>query len=329
MATPQEILSSLGHFGYIKPSDRTQNQMDAHIAAVSSMPRFSVPGYVEPAGPVKIMLTDYWKHPLVVADIGMPFIGIHQVTGSCVAASEGDVLCTVGCVQRVVSDTPTKAFIPWWLFPYGLCRQAEGDRGEGEGAIDSVMGQTLKKYGIFDINAPGLPPLKKDDGIYTTKQVEMTWSSARNISQDFISLAAKFPLGTAAPMTGPADVKKAITSGYGILYGCDMFVSRGEIKGEGENAYVRGVYDHSGGHSTGWLGYWDHPNDGPLYLYSNQWPTDTYPTDPAGAGRCCVWIPESEVQKAFDDYGSGGGEAMALSNVNYFPAQPAVISGMI
>jgi hypothetical protein len=74
---------------------------------------------------------------------------------------------------------------------------------------------------------------------------------------------------------------------------------------------------------------WNHPNDGRLFLYSNQWPTSTYPKDPAGAGRCCVWIPESEMTKLFTQYGGDNGETVALSHLNYFPAQPSVLDLLI
>ncbi len=68
------------------------------------------------------------------------------------------------------------------------------------------------------------------------------------------------------------------------------------------------------------MGVWHHPTDGYLYLYWNQWPTSTYPKDPAGGVRCSVWLPESEVDKLFRTGGSGG-ETMALSHAPAFPVQ--------
>jgi hypothetical protein len=327
MATPQEILDALGHFGYITPEQRTQSQADAHQRALAGMPKLAMPKTTIPVG-TKIMLTDYWKNPLVIPDIGAAFIGFHQITGSCVGASCGDAVATLSCVQRTIADAPTKAMLPWWPFDYGRCRLAEGDRGQGEGAVDSVMGQTILQ-GVLPYPQSGLPAFGTDDGLYLTSQIEMAWSDGSTIPAGDITIAKQFPVGTVTPVNSPDDIANGIANGYPTLYGCSRYIGHGQIKGEGQDAYVVGHYDGNGGHSTCFLGVWNHPTDGMLFLYSNQWPTDTYPTDPAGAGRCCVWTTESEVAKVFSRYGGGDGESMALSHLNYFPAQPAVISGFI
>jgi hypothetical protein len=307
--------------GWISPKDRTNEQHDAHAKAMAAMPKFAIPGHADPAGPVKVMLTDFWKKPEVVADVGFAFTGFHQLTGSCVGASSGNAVATLAAVQRCISGAPTKAMVPWWPFSYGRTRLAEGDRGQGEGAIDSVMGQTLAKEGVFAITESGLPQFKTDDGLYLTNALEMQWSDGSRIDPKWGGVAKEHPVGGMAPLNNPADIKAAVLNGYPVLDGCELYVGHGSIKGSGDNAYVAGHYDGRGGHSTCILGYWDHPNDGPLYLYSNQWPTQTYPTDPAGAGRCCVWIPESEMAKLFTQYGGDNGETMALSHLNWFPAQ--------
>lgn len=306
--------------GWIDPADRTPEQNKAHADAVAAMPNFAMV-YTSP-GPVKIMLTDFWKTDEVKTDIGREFIGFHQLTGSCVGASEGNAVFTLGGVQRHLSEGATRAFIPWWPFPYGRCRFNEGDRGQGEGAIDSVMGQTLKDEGVFACTEGGLPTFSDDDGLYLTSRLELQWSDgASKLVTAWLPVAKEHPVGTVAPLYSTDDIKAAIVNGYPVLDGCSHYIGHGKIVGSGDQAYVNGVYDGRGGHSTCWLGYWDHPNDGPLYLYSNQWPTSTYPKDPAGAGRCCVWVKESEVKKLFTMYGGGNGETMALSHLDYFPAQ--------
>ena len=316
MATPP--------LGFIEPKDRTQDQHDAHARALAKQVAF---GLAPPSvGPVKVMLTDFWKNPTVIADAGMEFTGFHQLTGSCVGASAGNAIFTLAAVQRLLAENPTKAFIPWWPFPYGRTRYNEGDRGQGEGAVDSVMGQTLHGEGVFEITQTGLPQFKTDDGFYLTSSLEYQWSDGARIDPKWGAIAKANPVGGVAPLSSPADIKAAILNGYPVLDGCSMYCGNGSIAGSGDNAYVRGHYDGRGGHSTCFLGYWDHPNDGPLYLYSNQWPSSTYPKDPAGAGRCCVWMPESEVQKLFSQLGGDGGETMALSHLNYFPAQPDLLN---
>lgn len=308
--------------GWIAPQDRTKEQTDAHERALARHVNFTLSPVT--AGPVKVVLTDFWKNPLVVQDTGIAFTGFHQLTGSCVGASSGNAQFTLAAVQRTLAQGATKAFVPWWPFAYGRTRQAEGDRGQGEGAVDSVMGQTLNTQGTFDIRQSGLPSFKTDDGWYLTEQLEMQWSAGASIAQNWVDLAKPNVIGSVATLNSPADIKAAVINGYPVLDGCDNYVGHGSVNGSGDTAYVAGRYDARGGHSTCILGYWDHPNDGPVYLYSNQWPTSTYPTDPAGAGRCCVWIPESEMSKLFTN-GGGSGETMALSHLNYLPAQPAVL----
>lgn len=314
-----------GPLGYILPRDRTQAQHDAHAKALATMPRFAVLGNA-PTGPVKVDLTQSWKTPEVIADVGMEFTGFGQYTGSCVGVSAGNLVATLSFIQRAFLQSPTKALIPWWGFFYGRTRYNEGDRGQGEGAVDSVMGETLVKEGVFDITQPGLPQFTKTgpDGLWLSQSIELTWSDGSRIDQKWIDLGKQHPVGTMATLNNTNDVKTSVINGYPVINGCEMFVGNGSIKGSGDNAYVGGHYDGRGGHSTCILGYWDHPNDGPLFLYSNQWPTSTYPKDPAGAGRCCVWITEAEHAKLFSQYGGGNGETMAASHLNYFPAQPAV-----
>jgi hypothetical protein len=243
--------------------------------------------------------------------------------GQCVGVSAGGAVCTLSCIQRMLADNPTKAFIPFWPYNYGRTRYEEGDRGQGEGAIDSVMAHNLTE-GVIDLSQPGLPTFTNNDGLWLTSQLELQWSDGSRIDQKYIEAAKKFPLGSATPLSSVQDIQMAIVNGYPVLDGCNNYVGNGSIKGSGDNAYVTGRYDGRGGHSTTFYGYWMHPNDGPLYLYGNTWPGSTYPKDPAGGGRCTVWLPESEVQKLFSTGGSNG-ETVALSHLTYMPAQPALL----
>lgn len=255
------------------------------------------------------------------------FVAGGLIVHNCVGVSEGDGITTVACIQRLVADTPTKAFICFWPFPYGRTRFNEGDRGQGEGAVDSVMGDTLVKEGFFDINQPGLPTFTTGpDGFWLSggSSVELQWSDGARIAQKWMDLALPNAGMTKSIVNDVAGIRAAILNGYAILDGCDNYIGSGKIKGSGADAYAVGHYDGAGGHSTCYLGVWDHPNDGPLYLYSNQWDTSTYPKDPAGAGRCCVWVPEAEVAKLFRTGGSGG-ETMALSHTKGTPVQPRVL----
>lgn len=312
--------------GWISPALRSKVQQDAHRLAVQSHVRFALTPPTLPKG-AKVILTDVWSADLVKQDTGTVFTGFHQLTGSCVGASAGNAVATLNMVQRLLADTPTKAFIPWWPFDYGRTRSNEGDHGQGEGAMDSVMGETMAKEGVLGITeSPGLPAYTTDDGFYLTSQIEMTWSDGEaSVVKAVASIAKAHPVGSVATLSDVGGIKAAVVNGYPVLDGCDLYVGHGTIKGSGDNAYVSGGFDGRGGHSTCVLGYWEHPTDGPQYLYSNQWPTSTYPKDPAGAGRCCVWISEKEMARLFG-LGGSGGETMALSHLSYFPAQPEVLN---
>ncbi len=313
MATPP--------LGWIEPADRTPDQHAAHAKALASMPNFAL-APVQTAGPVKVILTDFWRDALVVADVGREFTGFHQVTGSCVGASGGNAVFTLAAIQRKLADNPTKAFIPWWPYPYGRTRYNEGDRGQGEGAVDSIMGQTLIKEGVFSIDEiTDEPAFSTSDGFELTSSQEMTYSDgAYSGNTKYLQLAKQHPVGTAAPLYTTEDIKTAILNGYPVLNGCAYYVGNGVVAAGGGTPYVKGHYDGRGGHSTCVLGYADHPNDGPIFLYSNQWPASTYPKDPYGAGRCCVWLPEAEMAKLFRN-GGDQGETMALSHLTFFPSQ--------
>lgn len=315
--------------GWISPKDRTQEQNDAHARALAAMPKFHIAGgFTKLAKGEKIILSSFLKDPRVVKDIGSQFWWFHQLTGSCVGASLGNMMMRLIAVQRCLSNGATKAFLIWWLFNYGRTRTREGDRGQGEGAIDSEAARQLIEEGVLDYaTTPGLPKFQDSgDGLVLTSSLEMRYSDGSTAEQIALLGAAKIhPLGAAAVAAGPQDIYAGIVNGYPTLYGCDDYVGGGSLKGSGDTAYVVGRYDGRGGHSTGFDGVWEHPNDGTLYHYQNNWPKGTYPTDPSCECPCGVWLPESEVQKIWTQY-SGTGETFVLSHLNWFPSQPDVLN---
>jgi hypothetical protein len=310
MATPP--------LGWIEPAARTKKQSDAHAAAMAKTVAFAL-APAAPAGPVKVMLTDFWKDPDVVADVGgREFTGFRQLTGSCVGVSAGNAVFTLAAIQRKLADSPTKAFIPWWPYPYGRTRHNEGDRGQGEGAVDSVMGQTLIKEGVFGVEEiEGEPAYDASDGLALTSRQEYAYSDGNYAGNTkYLTLGKQHPVGAAAPLYSTQDIKTAILNGFPCLNGCSYYVGRGSLSGD----VALGKYDGRGGHSTCYLGYWDHPSLGPLFLYSNQWDGSTYPRDGSGKARCTVWVKEADAAQLFR-LGGDRGETMALSHLNYFPAQ--------
>ncbi len=307
--------------GWVAPQDRTQAQQDEHDATIQAMPKFAIAGApIKLAKGEKIILGAMWADPRVVADVGLTFNRFHQLTGSCVGASTGNMIFTLAAVQRCINQT--KAVLPWWMYNYGRGRSVGGMNGQGEGGIDSAAIKQLVSEGIIDYAAHStLPRFKTDDGLYLTSAIEMQYSNGgAAVNTSLVGEGKVHPLGTAAVANNPQDIYQGIVNGYPTLYGCDDYVGHGSIAGSGDAAYVRGRYDGRGGHSTGFHGIWEHPNDGPLYLYQNNWPVSTYPKDPAGGTDCSVWLPESEVAKIWSQL-SGKGETFVLSHLNWFPSQ--------
>ena len=313
--------------GLILPADRTPEQQRAHEDSMSQLRAFAVPFQDYPKG-TKVDLTQMWKAPEVVSDLGQEFTGFGQYTGSCVGVSNGNALTTVLCTQRAIGKSPTKAAIVFWGFNYGVCRYAEGDRGPGEGAVDSVIGATDVGKGYFTVTQAGLPQFTKTgpDGWWLSKSIELQWSylppTAKN--QGWYDLAKPNAGVTKSVCNSVEDIRTSIINGYPVLDGCSKYCAHGRVQGSGDEACVVGVYDGSGGHSTCFLGAWNHPTYGWMYLYSNQWPTSTYPRDPAGAGRCCVWMLESTVKNLFR-MGGNNGQTMSLYNLPGQPVQPEVL----
>lgn len=314
--------------GFIRKQDRTQAQHDAHAAAEAKMVRFSLPPETVAAGQ-KVTLSDFWNAPEVVADTGLkwdrsPF---HQLTGSCVGCGGGNALYTLMAVQRCLSQNPTKAFVPFWPFDYGRCRYNEGDHGQGEGAMGSSFAETVVKEGVIDAATSGLTAFNQGDGLVLTSNQEMQWSDGgSSLVTKWLDAAKVHPVGSAAPMRSTADLKTAMINGYPATFACNNYIGNASVQGSGDDAALCGYWDGSGGHQQWVFGYWENPTLGPLYAVGNNWPRGTYPKDPAGLPLVTCWVTEKHVASALANLDA---EVYALSHLNWFPAQPAVLSWLI
>lgn len=308
--------------GWIEPALRTP---DMHNAVGDAQSKFLKMALARPTLPkgTKLLLSDFWTKPEVLADLGgVTFTGFHQNTGSCVGVSDGDAVFTLSCVQRMLSDNPTKAFIPWWPTSYGRSRAKAGIRGRGEGSIDSVMGQVMVDEGVDDAIQI---QFRTSDGFEISGSDEMAWSDGNSsLVTSRIPHTKQYPLGGLAPIGDVDGIYAAIVNGYPVLDGCNLYVGSASLKSTSTGSVALGQYNGRGGHSTTILGIWEHPDLGPLYLYHNQWPDQTYPHDDSGKPRCSCWLLESTMRQLFQN-GGDNGESMLLSHLNYVPAQPRVL----
>lgn len=308
--------------GFIRKKDRTKAQEQAHDTALTKFVKFALPCPQLTKGQ-KVALYDAWKDPVVVSEMGLQFERIHQLTGSCVWAGGTNAVVSTIAMQRIAGQHKTRAFLPFTLHNYACSRHYMGDDSQGEGSMGSTFAKSLVEDGIRDwINADGLPTYTTPDGLEVTEQIEMQWSSYRNPAiAKVVSESRAHTFGSAAECKSVEDIRAMILNGYGVTFACDRYIGNGRIVGSGDTAYVTGLWDGNGGHQQSIHAVWDHPNDGPLYWAQNNWPSSTYPKDPAGGPTCGVWVTEANVTRAL----RYDAEVYGLSHLNWFPAAPDVI----
>jgi hypothetical protein len=311
--------------GFIPPSQRSVSQHAAHASAMAGTKQFALPVPKFAKGE-SIRLFDFWKHPDVVADVGFVFDRIHQQTGSCVWAGGTNGVFSSIAAQRMASDSPIKAFLPFTLGNYAMSRHAYGDDGQGEGSMGSTFAKSLTEDGLRDWPNDGsdhLPKYTHQDGISVTSHDEMVWSSVRNpLLQGVLTASKPHTFGSAAECKSSQDVKAMIGNGYGVTFACNNYIGNAHVQGSGSDACVVGYWDSYGPHQQSVHAFWEHPTLGPLYWAQNNWPGNTYPSDPAGGPVCGCWVKEANLDSAMRNLEA---EVFGLSHLNWFPAQPKVL----
>lgn len=311
--------------GYIPPPQRTQIQHDADAAAKAMMPRFALPP-VQLAKGESIRLFDFWSKPEVVTDMGFVFTRIHQFTGSCVWAGGTNAVVSTITAQRMASENPTKAFMPFTLHNYAMSRHYMGDDREGQGSFGSTFAKSLRLDGVRDwpqVPTDNLPDYTMEDGICLNSATEMKWSSYRNPElQSVLAVSKAHLFGATTEAKAVSDIRSLIVNGYGISFACNNYIGNASIQGSGSDACLIGEWDTYGPHQQSIHAYWEHPNFGPLYWAQNSWPGSTYPRDPAGGPVCGCWVKESKVTAAM----RLDAEVFGFSHLDWFPAQPEVLN---
>ncbi len=307
--------------GFIRFQDRTNEQHDAHDAAVGQMVKFALPCPTLAKGQ-SVRLFDNWKHPDVVADVGLTFDRMFQWTGSCVRAGGTNALFSTIATQRLASDAPTKAFLPFTWHNYALSRHYMGADRPGEGSLGSTFARSLRDDGVRDWDVvASLPSYDQENGIRVkNSKVEIEWSTVRNPKVDEVLKVSKAHLCSATQARSVQDVKALILNGYGVSFACDRFIGHGEIKGSGDLARVMGHWDSRGGHQQSVHAVEEHEDFGPIYLVLNNWDKRTYPTLPSQP-VCSTWVTEDYLAQAL----RYGAEVYGYSRQDWFPANPKVL----
>ncbi len=302
--------------GWIEPQDRTNEQNDAHAAAMAQMPKYAMPSTGTPAVGTKVLLPDLWKHPSITAALGYEYTGSHQLTGSCVWAGAQNAVTTLSFFEVAKLGQPELITIPFVLANYGKSRQYAGMRGQGEGSLGATMAKSLTTDGCPNGLAAGLPTFTRSDGFVWGSRVEMQWSDGASEPESVLNEGRKHLVRTTTPLSSGDEVRDAILNGYPVTRAFGLFVNPGTASVR--SGALVGHYNGRGGHQESWLGYWNNSDLGELIWEQNQWGLNVYGSDPGGgpAGGC--WIPIAEVDRQCRGSDS---EIYAISQYDGYPAQ--------
>lgn len=257
------------NFGWIPIDARTPKQIKADFDACQSMPRFGIRGNWQ---------LDDRRYPLWKA--GIMVTGKHlrynwQLTGSCVGAGGGNMAKTLMCVEIALGNEPEEYRELWWPYTYGLSRQLAGMRGRGEGSLGSTWAQAARELGIFDHDPegyPDLPDFRDVDGwLQLTRDVELQWSAGESISEQWRGLGRKHLFRSVARIRSADEAVAALANGYPLTQ-ASMFGFSPMIPSPRGNPSVRiASWNGRWAHQTWVDEYWDHPSEGELFRWGNNW----------------------------------------------------------
>ncbi len=303
--------------GWIPPELRTKDQQRTHNAIVERMPSFTLAGEKPPVG-FRILLTDLWKHPLVIEALGQAFLGWLQDTGSCVGVGGGNAQQCTLFADKLIRKEPEKPVLVLWPYNYGRSRQLAGMRGRGEGSFGSTFADSCAEDGSPDWDGDGLPPVSVKRGMFSIGgQMELNWSDG-NYAPSHVREEGKQHPFTFAPLSSADQVRDSICNGYGVTRAGMVFCRPGTASVQGD--VLIGSHNGRGGHQESWLGYWNHPVHGELFYEMNQWGADAYGKCPSGAAPGGYWITKAAV----DAFCRASDEVYALSNYEGYPGRPEV-----
>lgn len=318
---PDDFKMNQNPLGWIEPKDRTLGQHDAHAVAMATMPKFAMPQQHGdlPVGQ-KILLTDTWKHPGVIRQLGFAYPGVHQLTGSCVGAGGGNMLFTLNATDVLLRNDMESIVVPFWPLTYGRSRFYCGDRGQGEGSLGSTFAKACQQDGVIDATESTLPQFTNSDALVWGESVEMKWSDGSAIASTFLTESRNHIVQTASPLHSAQEVWDSIANGYPVTRAFGYFCNPGSdsIQGTGDNAVLMGKYDGNGGHQETWLGIYNHPTLGKLIWEQNQWGKKVYGIDPAGGPAGGVWQKFDDVDRMCK---SGEAEVFSFSGFTGYPAR--------
>ena len=300
-------------FGWRGPASRvgaiTGTNLVLHEARLAAMPRFLISGAWQLEGPRYAL----WKAAKQV--LGRHLSYNHQLTGSCVGAGGGNMLKTQICVEISQGD-PEEYREVWWPYTYGRSRTHSGMDSEGEGSSGSGWAEAITRDGsLAQDETASLPPFRVVDGwLQLTEGIEFQWSRGAYGEQQVGTVAKKHLVKTASPMRSAEDCIAALANGYCITQASNFGFRSSKVRG---TPPVRiAPWDGSWSHQTYVTEYWDHPTEGEIFYWGNNWGPKSHgePTGDEPPGG--VYIEKETMEAICRD-----GETYAFSAYNGFPAR--------
>lgn len=307
--------------GYVPPADLDAPALDLHFGIVSTLPKFAMPPTPKLAAE-KVVLTELWSHPKVVAALGFAFPGCHQNSGSCVGCGGGNGIFTTITTDALRRGDPERILVPGWLRPYGRSRELIGWTTPGSGSTGAAFAKAILE-GVPDGKTAGMPQPELRDGLEFSERTEIAWSSVRSHPKNVINEGLRHPVKTVSASLRSADeCRDALTNLFPVLFANSYYVGRARVVDEA-NPVAVGEFDSFGPHQVSLQGWWLHPKLGELFLMVNQWPASVYPKDPGGGPRCSCWVTKESLDRRFrakDRFGNPDVEAYPLSGYEGYPA---------
>jgi hypothetical protein len=280
--TEEEILRDVGgrmvirgdgvhewNFGLIPEHQRSPVTRALCQGIADTMPEFRIRGAWQ---------LEHKRYALWAA--GKKLFGRHlrynkQLTGSCVGAGGGNAMTTLMAVEIAMKQEPEEFRTLWWPYTYGLSRSLSGMHGRGEGSTGEGYADAITQYGIFELDPAGLPDLPdftvQNEWLVLTASTELQWSNGDAIADEWKQLGIRHRIGSAARMRSADDCIAALANGYPLTQASMFGFSPMAPTPRGTPPVRIAEWNGSWSHQTWVDEYWDHPTEGEIFRWGNNW----------------------------------------------------------
>lgn len=228
-----------------------------------------------------------------------------QEIGDCVSMGAANACNYLLCVQIITSRGLPQEYHPSFQpFIYGISRVQIGGGGlGGDGSNGVWAARGLQQYGTLPADAKGVPPY--------SGSVARAWGRRPGPPAEFLPIAAKNLVKTAAKVTRWEDARDALVNGYPVTIASNVGFA---MRPDNAAKKLYGVPSGSWAHQMCLIGY--DPAPEPSFYVINSWGENAHgaPLDDAPPGG--FWIKSSACQRVVAQ-----GDSFALSEQIGFPAR--------